>query len=118
MQNPLFCMPLKAGVLDEYKSFMSECLTGAKQEEYKKLLLRYEIHTLALWLHTIEGRDYAFFMHDMSEKAPELLAEWTKSSDPFDQWFKENLEKYYDIESMDETPPQPIFFGGLDARKS
>lgn len=117
MSNLLFCVPIKPNKTDDFKNFIKNCLSGSKEKDYRDLLLRYEINTLKMWTHTIAGKNYALFTHDMSENAEKLLEGWTRSENPFDQWFKLQLEDCYDIESMDHMPPQPVFFAEIDARK-
>ncbi len=117
MSNVLFCMPIKSGKMASFKAFINECLEE-KREEYKDLLLRYNLNTLQMWIHTVGSQDYAMFTHDMGDEAQELLKGWGSSKHPFDHWFNVQLEDCYDIPSMNETPPQPVFFGELDARKA
>ena len=115
MAITLFVVPLKPGKKEQYRAFIDECL-GARVEEYKSLLLRYGVNTLNMWLHNLDGRDYAMFTHDMSENAAELLAGWKDSTHPFDKWFDEQLRDCYEVEDTMSLPPQPEFIGAIDAR--
>ena len=69
-----------------------------------------------MWTHSINGRDYAMFTHEMSDNAAELLKGWTKSTHPFDQWFDHKLRNCYDIVDLDHMPQQPTFIAEIDAR--
>ena len=115
MTTTLFVMPLKKGKTDAYKAFLNECLSS-KQEDYKDLLLRYDLNTVKIWINTVNGRDYAIFIHDMGKDAVRLLEGWAKSSHPFDQWFDRNLRDCYEVENVAKMPASPEFLGELDAR--
>ncbi len=112
MKSTLFTMPLKSGELEAYKAFIDEC-TGPKKKEYKDLLLRYGLNNIKLWTQTLDGKDYAMFIHDMDDDGMEKLKEWDSSTHPFDQWFNQQLHSFYDFENM---PEQPIFYSQFDAR--
>ncbi|MBN2689871.1 MAG: hypothetical protein JXR42_04675 [Gammaproteobacteria bacterium] len=113
MQTALFVMPIKAGKLDSYKSFMGECL-GPRKEDYIGLLKRYELNITKIWIHNIDGKNYAMFTHNMSKNSAELLKKWPDPSHPFDQWFKEKLYDCYDTETIENTPEQPVFLGEIN----
>jgi len=116
MPITLFAMPLKKGKTENYKAFLKECL-GPRRKEYEELLQRYGLNTVKIWIHTLDGKDYALFIHEMDEDAGKRLEGWAKSTNPFDQWFDKNLRDCYDIKDMSNMPEQPTFFGELDARK-
>lgn len=109
-------MPIKQGKTATYKAFIKECL-GSKKNEYKDLLLRYSLNTLQMWLHTIDGKDYVLFTHDMSDDAAKKLEGWENSKHPFDQWFNKQLKDCYDVKDASDYSSQPIFVGSLDARE-
>lgn len=113
MKSVLFTMPLKSGKLPAYKAFIDECTTGSKQEEYKDLLLRYGLNSTKMWLQTLDGKDYAMFIHDMDDDGMEKLKAWDASTHPFDQWFNQQLHDCYDF---DNKPEQPVFYSQFDAR--
>ena len=113
MSTTLFCMPLKPGKTQAYKDFVQECCKGSKQHEYKDLLLRYGLNNAKLWLHTLEGKDYAMFIHDMDDDGMEKLKDWDDSTHPFDRWFNSKLQECYDFDTM---PEQPSFVSGFDAQ--
>lgn len=116
MTTTLFVMPLKKGKKANYKDFINELLTS-KKEEYKDLLVRYDLNTLKMWIHTLDGKDYAMFIHEMGSDAAKRLEGWSSSTHPFDQWFNQQLMDCYDIKNIDDMPLQPEFFGELDAGK-
>ena len=116
MATVLFTLPLKKGKTEAYKAFINECL-GPNKNDYKDIHLRYGLNATKIWIHTLNGRDYAMFMHEMADDAAKHLEKWSSSMHPFDQWFNQNLCDCYDIEDMDHLPPQPEFLGELDARE-
>lgn len=112
MSTVLFVVPIKSGKTATYKDFIKECL-GPKRKEYKDLLVRFGCNTMQMWIHSISGKDYAMFTHELSENAAELLQGWSKSTHPFDQWFNRQLRDCYDIIDLDKMPPQPVFVGEI-----
>ncbi len=110
----LFTMPLKDGKKDDYKAFLAECM-GPRKSDYQDLLKRYGLNSVKIWLHTLEGKDYAMFIHEMDENAAKLLEGWSTSTHPFDQWFNKHLKDCYTFESLENAPPQPEFFGAVTA---
>ena len=114
MSTTLFCMPIKKGKLEAFKAFVKVCL-GERKSDYKDLLKRYGLNIVKIWTHTLDGKDYALFIHEMSHDAAESLKNWSSSTHPFDQWFDKHLRECYDIEDFDTMPPQPEFFGEIDA---
>jgi hypothetical protein len=115
MPTVLFTIPLKKGKTDDYKAFLNECL-GSKRKEYADLLMRYDLNTLKMWIHTLDGKGYAIFTHEMGDNAAKRLEGWSSSTHPFDQWFNQHLIDCYDIEDINNMPIQPEFFGELDTR--
>lgn len=116
MPTTLFVMPLKEDKTEAYKAFLKECL-GPKRKDYKDLLMRYGLNTVKIWIHTLNGKSYAMFIHEMDDDAAKRLETWSKSTHPFDQWFDKHLRDCYDIPNMENMPAQPEFFGELDGRK-
>lgn len=114
MTTTLFAMPLKDGKKDTYMAFLAECM-GPKKNEYKDLLKRYGLNSVKIWTHTFNNKDYAMFIHEMDDNAAELLAGWSTSTHPFDQWFDKHLKDCYDFDGLENAPPQPEFFGALAA---
>ncbi|MCB1082261.1 MAG: hypothetical protein KDK63_03855 [Chlamydiia bacterium] len=111
MKTPtLFVMPLKEGKVETYKAFIEECM-GPKSASYKDLLKRYGLNNARLWIHELEGKHYALFIHDMDEGAGELLAKWPDPNQPFDLWFDEKLRECYDVKDLSHMPPQPTSCG-------
>ena len=113
MKTTLFVTPIKAGKLQAAKTFLNTCI-GPKKQEYKDLLLRYDLNNVKIWFQALKGTDYMMFSHDMGEKGMEKLAIWENSTHPFDQWFKQQLESWFDLGN---EPKQPAFFAALDAKK-
>ena len=114
MATTLFTMPLKDGKKADYMAFLNECM-GPKKSEYADLLQRYGLNNVKIWIHTLNGTDYAMFIHDMDADAAKRLEGWSSSTHPFDQWFDKHLRECYKSEDLDNMPPQPEFFGELDA---
>lgn len=108
----LFVFPIKAGKKEAYLEFINVCMTE-KREEYKDLLKRYGMNNIKMWTHNLAGKDYAMFIHDISDDAFERLASWNDSTNKFDQWFDEKLREFYDID-FDNQPDHPAFFGKLE----
>lgn len=115
MATVLFAMPIKRGKTGEYKAFIGELL-GSKRKEYEDMHIRYDLYATKIWIHTLDGKDYAMFTHEMGDSAEKRLANWSSSTHPFDQWFNRRLLDCYDIKDMENTPMQPEFFGELDVR--
>ena len=115
MATTLFVMPLKKGKKGDYMNFLSECM-GAKKSEYEDLLKRYALNNVKIWLHTINGKDYAMFTHDMDDDAARRLQNWSSSTHPFDQWFDKHIQDCYEVADQANVM-QPQFFGELDTRK-
>ena len=113
MSTALFTIPLKQGKTKAYKVLINECLTS-KQNDYKDMHVRYGLKATKIWVHTVNGRDYPMFIHDMSDDAEKRLENCASSTYPFDQWFNKNLCACYDIEDMNNLPPQPAFLGELE----
>ena len=115
MPTTLFTIPLKKGKTADYKAFLNECL-GPKKNDYEDLLRRYGLNTVKIWIHTLNDKDYAMFIHEMSDDAAKRLEGWASSTHPFDQWFNKQLHDCYDIEDINHMPIQPEFLGELDTR--
>ena len=104
MKTVLFCIPLKKGCLSQYESFAKQ--TTERNEEYKEMLLRYDIYCAKVWNKNIKDSDYVFVYHEVGDKFREKMTGWDKSTHPFDKWFRENMMAVYDIENatgMQET---------------
>jgi hypothetical protein len=114
MPTTLYCMPLKEGKTETYKAFIKDCVEQ-KTEDYKALLMRYGLNNVKMWIHTIEGKDYAMFVHDMDDDAHEKLAGWPNKEYPFEVSFNECLIDCYDVD-MAQFPPQPEFITHLEGR--
>ncbi len=115
MTTTLFSMPLKEGKKADYMAFLNECM-GPRKSEYENLLKRYALNSIKIWTHTLNGKDYAMFIHEMGDDAEKCLENWSSSTHTFDQWFDKHLRDCYDIENFDDMPAQPKFFGELDTR--
>ncbi len=114
MTTTLFCIPLKEGKTEAYKAFVKECVES-RTSDYKDFLKRYSLNLTKLWIHTIDGKDYALFIHEFGHNATERLKGWSTSTHPFDQWFDAHLRECYDIEDFENMPQQPEFFDEIDA---
>lgn len=112
MPTTLFVMPIKPGKKAAYLAFLKTCLEG-RRDEYRDLLKRYGLNTVNIWVHSIDGKDYAIFTHDMDEDAGDRLANWP-GEHPFDQWFDKHLKECYDFDGLENAPEQPTFLGKLD----
>lgn len=115
MRTTLFAMPLKKDKTEDYKAFLKKCL-GEHKDAYADLLSRYGLNSVKIWVHTLDGKDYAMFIHEMDSDAAKRLEGWSASKHPFDQWFDKHLRDCYDIKNMNNMPVQPSFFGELDSR--
>ena len=108
MDPTLFCMPIKKGKTEAYKAFFKDCVKN-RTSEYQDMLKRYDLNTTRMWIHTINGQDYAMFTHDMGPEGAQRLAEWAGSTHPFDQWFDAHLREFYTAEDYDNVQAQPEF---------
>ncbi len=95
MNNLLFTIPLRAGMLNAYKAFVVE-ITGPRKREYSALLKRYGLKTAKVWVQTFGNKDYALVFHEAEDDALERLKTWSASTHPFDLWFGEQLNKCYE----------------------
>jgi len=95
----LFCIPLKAGCLEQYKNFAKEHTKKEREKEYKEMLLCYDIHTAKIWHKNISDRDYIFVCHEVGANFEEKMKGWDTSTHPFDRWFRESMMAVYDIEN-------------------
>lgn len=112
MATTLFVMPLKEGKKTDYMKFMEEAL-GPRKDEYQELLKRYGLNQTKFWFHTLNGKDYVMFTHEMDDDGFKKLAKWSSSTHPFDQWFEQNLRNCYDFENLNDIE-QPTFFGEIN----
>lgn len=97
MNSVLFVIPLKAGSLPQYKVFANESM--ARSDEYKDMLLRYDIHSAQTWHKNIDGHDYIFVYHLVGDNFNKKMEGWDTSTHPFDSWFRESIMEVYDIEN-------------------
>jgi hypothetical protein len=95
MKNLLFIQPLKPNTLPAYKTFIVE-ITGPRRKEYKELLKRYGLRTVKIWHINLNGVDYILVFHEAEDDALERLKGWPFSEHPFDLWFKEHLNRFYE----------------------
>jgi len=95
MKSLLFIVPLKTDMLVSYKAFIAE-ITGARKREYSDLLKRYGLRTAKVWHQKVENKEYIMIFHLAEDNALERLKTWASSTDPFDLWFKEHLNKCYE----------------------
>ena len=112
MPTLLFSMPLKPGKRAQYEAVLAECF-GPRKDEYLDMLKRFHFNTVKIWIQEINGTEYAHFTHDADDDAMKMKEGFTRSSNPFDQWFSAQLNDCYDIESIDHLPAQPAFIGEL-----
>lgn len=99
MKTIVLINQLKPGILNEYKSFMAE-ITSSRKAEYVDLLKRYGLKTSKVHYHKLGGIEFVVVVHEIEDYAPERLPTWVASTHPFDLWFKEQSQKFYDFESM------------------
>ncbi len=95
MQDLLSANFLKPGTLDAYKKFIAEII-GPRNQEYKELLKRYGLGTVKVWHEKVSGKDYVMVVHEAEDDALERLKDWEASNHPFDLWFGEQLNQYYE----------------------
>jgi len=107
MQSLVFVNPLKPGMLETYKAWTKE-ITGPKKKEYTDLLKRYGIIEAKVYYHKIAGKEIVIVYHEAEDNALELLADFGKSTHPFDQWFFEELSKMHEFDGS-ETMAQLLF---------
>ncbi|MCX7123629.1 MAG: hypothetical protein NTV32_08220 [Gammaproteobacteria bacterium] len=97
MTNITLINPLKPGSLPVFKAFMAD-ITGPRKSEYSDLLKRYGLKNSKVVYHKLAGVEFVVVAHDMEDDAAERLAAWPTSSHPFDVWFKERAQAFYDFE--------------------
>jgi hypothetical protein len=101
MKSVLFCIPLKENCLDQFKDFVKT--TGEnRREEWKAMLLRYDIHSVKIWYSKIKGADYVFVYHDVGEDFSTRIAGWETSQNEFDQWFNQQIMSSYDTSAIED----------------
>ena len=95
MKSQLYTVPLKPGLLKAYKAFAAE-ITGPKKSEYAAFLKRHGLKNCKVWHQKLEEKDYIFIYHDVEESALQGTTGLAESTHPFDRWFIQELNKYYE----------------------
>ena len=108
MDSVLFCIPLKDGSLEEYHAIMAECV--AREQEYREMLQRYDLHAAKVWVKNLAGKDYAFIYHEVGPNFEEKLTKFGDSAHPFDQWIGEQLMSVYEADPTADNAKQLIDF--------
>jgi hypothetical protein len=112
MPIKLIIRPIKPGKTEDYKAFVNTLLT-CKKNEYHAALKHYNLGKTALFISTIDGRDYAISSHEPGLDSEKLLANWDESTNPFDVWFREQVGNFCDSEVMEDKKIQPKSFGEI-----
>jgi hypothetical protein len=111
MRTILLCVPIKKDKIADFKTFVKELL-GFKKKDYKELHVRYGITNTRIWMHTLNDKSYILFTHDLSDDLETHMRKFANSKHPFDLWFAEQLEDFYNIEDVDAMSAQPPEFIG------
>jgi len=95
MKTLLFTIPLKPGMLNAYKAFAAE-ITGPRKKEYSALLKRYGLKNGKVWHQKFGAKEYVMVYHEAENDVHERLKSWSSSTQPFDVWFRGELDKCYE----------------------
>lgn len=106
MKTIVFINPLKPGKLKEYKAFSAEN-TGHRKHEYIDLFNRYGLKNVKVYHHKLGDKEFIIVIHDAEDDAVERLANFSSSTNSYDQWFVEQLEKLHDLDK--ESCAQLLF---------
>ncbi len=112
MQTLTYVNPLKPGKLKEYKAFSAEN-TGPRKREYMDLLKRYGLRNAKVYYHKMGNKEFVIVIHDAEDDALERLANFASSTNPYDRWFFEQLQKLHDFDGS-ETQAQLLFSFGTN----
>lgn len=113
MKTIVFINPLKPGKLKEYRAFSAEN-TGPRKRDYIDLLNRYGLKNVKVYYYKLGNKELIIVIHDAEDDAVERLANFSSSTNPYDRWFVEQLEKLHDLES---NPYAELLFT-FDPKKS
>ena len=111
MNTILMCVPIKKSKVADFKAFVKELL-GSKRKDYGEFHLRYGIKTTKIWFHTLNGKDYAMFTHNLSDDLDTHMKKFADSKHPFDLWLTKQVEDFYNIDDIDAMSAQPPEFIG------
>lgn len=100
MQTLVFVNPLKPGKLKEYRAFCAQN-TGPRKREYLDLMKRYGIKNAKVYYHRVGEKEIVVVVHDAEDDALERLKGFASSTNPYDRWFVEQLQKMHDFSDGD-----------------
>ena len=106
MQSITWMAPVLPGQLDNWKKFTAD-LKGPRRKELEESRRRLGIHReVASLTHTPQGMDFVCLYHQADDlgKAFRLIAE---SDQPFDVWFRKNLQQIHGLTAEQLTGPIP-----------
>ena len=106
MNAVLFCIPLKAGHLDQFKTFVKQT-SEQKAAEWKEMLARYDMSCVKIWYKQINDQNYVFVYHETGKDFAEKIKGWNNSQHPFDQWFSAQITAVYDSGAV-ESGAEPL----------
>lgn len=109
MQTILYVNPLKKGKLKEYKEFSAQN-TGPRKKEYIDLLKRYGLRNAKVYYHKLGGIDFVMVIHDAEDDALQRLEKFSESTNPYDQWFWQQLVHLHDFSHLEGDPRAPLLF--------
>ena len=112
MQNIVLINPLQTGKLNVFKAFMAE-ITGPRREEYTDLLKRYGLKNSKCVYHKLGNDEFIVVIHELESYALERLPAWITSAHPFDIWFREQSQRFYDFEKS-KIAGQPQVIAAFD----
>lgn len=101
MPEIVFARPIRPDMTEEYKQFIHD-LQSARREEYVETRRNMGVKRIKLWIQHTSGGDLLITYYDV-EDIGRLEQGLTSSENPFDVWFREQVEKYHGV-SLDEGP--------------
>ncbi len=108
MPTIAFAAPLLAGMTQVDRDVMASFQEGERKSDYEDARRRAGITRERVWIQTTPGGDMAIVYLE----ADDLEAAFTalgKSDEPFDQWFRDHVQRVHGFSLADEFhPPEQI----------
>jgi hypothetical protein len=101
----LVVAPIVDGKLDAWKSFIKECKSGSKSEEFRDLNQRYKLTRHDIWHAETPAGPMAVVLHE-GPGADTFMQDIGQSDNSFDKWMRDQIGEFHNI-NFNEPPPGP-----------
>lgn len=108
MQATATALPVLPGKTNEWKKVVNEA-TGARRAELDEMHRRMNLTNTYWFLQQTPNGDIAIVVLE-GEGAPTALANWAKSNQPFEVWFRDAIGATYGIDFSVPPPAMPEVF--------